>query len=169
MKVVITNKMADNRTEKRKLGDIGENIACHFLKKRGFEILDRNYSRKWGELDIVAKKDSIIHFVEVKSVSRELHTDAPLQVTHGTFKANGRGDNAGVPHVAGTESSPKPRDSYRPEDNLHPWKLKRLSRIIQSYMASKDIDSEFQLDIITVKIDMKLRKGRVEIIENVVI
>ena len=27
---------SDNRTEKRKLGDIGENVACDFLKKRGF-------------------------------------------------------------------------------------------------------------------------------------
>ena len=33
----------DNRTEKRKLGDIGENVACDFLEGRGFEILERNY------------------------------------------------------------------------------------------------------------------------------
>ena len=162
--------MADNRTEKRKLGDIGENIACHFLKKRGFEILDRNYSRKWGELDIVAKKDSIIHFVEVKSVSRELSTGRDPLVTHGTIGINrAQFEGGGVPHVTNSNGDGGTRDAYRPEDNLHPWKLKRLSRTIQSYMASKDIDSEFQLDIITVKIDMKLRKGRVEIIENVVI
>jgi len=45
-----------NRTEKRKLGDIGENIACDFLKSRGFEIIERNYLRKWGEIDIVTRK-----------------------------------------------------------------------------------------------------------------
>jgi len=60
---------ADNRTDKRKLGDIGENVACEFLRRRGYEILERNYLRKWGEIDIIAKKSGILHFVEVKTVS----------------------------------------------------------------------------------------------------
>ncbi|MBX4181397.1 YraN family protein, partial [Candidatus Parcubacteria bacterium] len=63
----------DNRTEKRKLGDIGENIACDFLKNRGYTIVERNYLRKWGEIDIVARKGEVIHFVEVKSVSGVSH------------------------------------------------------------------------------------------------
>src|SRR3989344_5717759 len=60
----------DKRTGKRKSGDIGENIACNFLKRRGFEILERNYSKKWGEIDIVTKRAGLIHFIEVKSVTR---------------------------------------------------------------------------------------------------
>jgi len=128
----------DQRTEKRKLGDIGENLACEFLRRRGFEILDRNYLKKWGEIDIVAKKGSLIHFVEVKSVSCERLPDAS-------------------------------KDRYRPEDNMHPWKLKRLARTMQTYLLDKKIDLDFQLDLITVKIDERERKGRVEIIENVVI
>ncbi len=123
----------DHRTEKRKLGDIGENIACDFLKKRGFEIIERNYLRKWGEIDIVAKKSNFIHFVEVKSV------------THGTLSG------------------------YRPEDNMHPWKLKRLSRAIQTYLLDRKLDCDWQLDLITVKMDQVNRKARVEIIENVII
>lgn len=59
------------KTDKRKLGDIGENVACMFLEKHSFKILERNYLRKWGEVDIVAQKGSVIHFVEVKSVSDE--------------------------------------------------------------------------------------------------
>ena len=54
------------KTAKRRLGDIGENLACVFLEKRGFEILERNYLRKWGEIDIVTKKDGVIRFIEVK-------------------------------------------------------------------------------------------------------
>ena len=87
----------NNRTEKRKLGDIGENVACDFLQRRGFEIVERNYLRKWGEIDIVARKSNLIHFIEVKSV------------THGT-------------------------SGYRAEDNMHPWKLKRLSRVNTFYL-----------------------------------
>lgn len=51
----------------RQKGTLGENIACNFLIKRGFTILDRNYRKKWGEIDIVGKKDNVFHFIEVKS------------------------------------------------------------------------------------------------------
>ena len=44
-------------------------MACRFLKERGFKIIERNYRKKWGELDIVAEKDKILHFVEVKAIS----------------------------------------------------------------------------------------------------
>ena len=39
-----------------------------FLMKQGFEILNLNYRIVLGEIDIVAKKDKIIHFVEVKTI-----------------------------------------------------------------------------------------------------
>ena len=55
----------------QKTGEIGENIAVRFLVKHGFSILDRNYTKKWGEIDIVAERNKKIYFIEVKSVSRE--------------------------------------------------------------------------------------------------
>lgn len=55
------------KTQKRKLGDLGENIAEQYLKKRGYIILERNYNKKWGEIDIIAKFKKDIVFVEVKS------------------------------------------------------------------------------------------------------
>src|SRR3989338_5172661 len=122
----------DRRTEKRRLGDIGENIACDFLNRRGFAIIERNYLKKWGELDIIVKKLNIIHFVEVKTV------------THGTSE-------------------------YRPEDNMHPWKLKRLSRAMQTYLLDRKLNCDWQLDLVTVKIDKQNRTARVELIENVII
>lgn len=53
----------------RTKGNKGEDIACTFLKKEGFTVVDRNYLKKWGELDIVAVKDGSLHFFEVKSVT----------------------------------------------------------------------------------------------------
>lgn len=50
------------------IGTLGEDIAVNFLELKGFNIIDRNYSKKWGEIDIVAKKDITTHFVEVKAV-----------------------------------------------------------------------------------------------------
>ena len=53
------------------IGKIGEEIAVKFLLNKGFKIIGRNYWKPWGEIDVVAKKGNILHFVEVKTVSRE--------------------------------------------------------------------------------------------------
>jgi len=55
----------------RAKGKIGENIACRFLENGGFMILERNYQKKWGEIDIVAEKSNKLHFFEVKSITVE--------------------------------------------------------------------------------------------------
>jgi len=54
-------------TLKRQLGDLGEEIAANYLKKLGYQILDRNYRKKCGELDIVTRFKKDIVFAEVKS------------------------------------------------------------------------------------------------------
>ncbi len=57
-------------SEKQKIGELGEDQAVLFLMKQGFSIIDRNVSNKFGEIDIVAKKDHIYYFFEVKSGKR---------------------------------------------------------------------------------------------------
>src|SRR5689334_5960194 len=52
----------------REKGNRGEDVACFYLQKHGFFVQERNYLRKWGEIDIIAVKDGILQFVEVKSV-----------------------------------------------------------------------------------------------------
>lgn len=59
--------------KKRIKGNLGEDFATMFLVEHGFGILRRNYQKKCGEIDIIAEKSGIIHFVEVKSVSRETY------------------------------------------------------------------------------------------------
>lgn len=49
------------------LGRIGEDLAVLELERRGYAILARRYRRRGGELDIVARDDSTIVFVEVKT------------------------------------------------------------------------------------------------------
>ena len=55
----------------RETGKLGEDIACKWLVKHGYLVLERNYLKKWGELDIVATKDKKLHFIEVKSVFKD--------------------------------------------------------------------------------------------------
>lgn len=62
-------------SEKRNFGDMGEFYAQMFLVKHGFNVLQRNYLKKVGEIDIVAENHGVIHFVEVKSVTRETFED----------------------------------------------------------------------------------------------
>ena len=45
---------------KKSLGKLGEDVAAEYLKKEGYQILDRNYRRPWGEIDIIAKKEKDI-------------------------------------------------------------------------------------------------------------
>jgi putative endonuclease len=125
------------------LGRLGEEIACNFLEKRRFEIIDRNYRKKWGELDVVTKKDGVIHFVEVKSVSCEMTGN----VTRET------------------------RDSYRPEDNVHPQKVKRLKRAIQTYIAEKGVSPETSwfFNVIVVRIDVSSKKALVRILKDIIL
>lgn len=54
-------------TERRKFGDMGEKIACKFLKNKGYSILKTNYQKRIGEMDIIAKSDKTLHFIEVKT------------------------------------------------------------------------------------------------------
>ena len=48
-------------------GATGEQAAADFLEKQGFTVVETNYRKPYGEIDIVAKKDRTIHFVEVKT------------------------------------------------------------------------------------------------------
>jgi putative endonuclease len=132
------------KTIKRAFGDIGENIACQFLMKRNYKIIKQNYLKPWGEIDIITLKEGTYHFIEVKSVSWETSSK---DVIHETSNNSER---------------------FRPEENVHPHKLKRLHRTIESYLMENKIDTEWQLDIITVKINKTAKTAQVELIENIV-
>jgi len=127
----------------QKTGEMGENIAIRFLMKQGYSILERNYTKKWGELDIIAEKKGRLHFVEVKSVSRETLEDV----------------------------TPETLDQYHPEDNMHPWKLKRLARTIQTYLLSEKVpeEKEWQVDLLVVFLALKDKKARVKMVSDIIL
>ena len=51
----------------RSTGRTGEDIAARTLREKGYLILERNFSNKFGEIDIIAKHDNVLVFVEVKT------------------------------------------------------------------------------------------------------
>ncbi|MCL5004866.1 MAG: YraN family protein [Patescibacteria group bacterium] len=59
-------------------GQLGENIACGYLVKNKYKVIERNFRQKWGEIDIIVKApDRTLVFVEVKTVRgvEKLHTE----------------------------------------------------------------------------------------------
>lgn len=51
----------------RAKGNIAEERGCDYLRQHGCQIIDRNVYNRFGEIDIIALRDKVIHFVEVKS------------------------------------------------------------------------------------------------------
>jgi putative endonuclease len=143
-------------SEKQKIGEVGENVAVKFLMKHSFSILDRNYTKKWGELDIIAEKNDKIYFIEVKSVTREILNGSRPSMN--TIRHDSRGLY-------------EKQDQYRPEENMHPWKIKRISRTIQTYLLSKKIpdEKEWQVDLLVVFLDIKNKKARIKVISDIVL
>jgi len=137
--------MKNFTSKSQKIGELGEDIACKFLMKHSFSILERNYTKKWGEIDIIAEKGGKRYFIEVKSTS----------VSSLDFVMDSRGDQANI---------------KRPEENMHPWKLKRLRRVVETYLISKRLGSiEWQFDLLVVYLDIEKRQARVKVVRNVIL
>jgi len=132
-------------THKKHIGDLGEEIACRFLERKGFAIKDRNYQKKYGEIDIIALKDNKLHFIEVKSVSRQKNI----------FQKN--------------------QTDYAPEDNIHSWKLKRLSRTIESYLLDSkkcpqnEKEKDWQFDVIVVLLYKDEKHAEIKFLQNIML
>ncbi len=130
----------------QKIGELGEEVACKYLEKNGFLILERNYTKKWGEIDIIGQKENVLYFIEVKSKSI-----SSLDFVSQKFDEQDSQEN-------------------RPEDNMHPWKIKRLRRVVETYLISRRFGSiDWQFDLLIVFLDLEERRARVRKIENIIL
>jgi putative endonuclease len=122
------------------IGKLGEEIASVFLMKQGFTILERNYWRKWGELDIVAKKGDRVHFVEVKTVSHETKAELERNIS---------------------------RETWRPEEQVHQFKLHQIQKALETWIADHNYDGDWQIDVIGVRVVPRETFSTVNLIENI--
>ena len=112
----------DISTKTRKeVGAIGEMVAAEYLKRHGFSIRDRNIARKTGELDLIAEKEDILCFVEVKTI---LTDEFPNENDSG--------------------------DDYDPSLNLHEAKIRKVARTGEWYVLEKGWEGDWQVDGILV-------------------
>lgn len=128
----------DFEKRRKAIGRLGEEIASEFLSRKGFTVIERNYRKPWGEIDIIAEKGGLVRFVEVKSVSCENLPDVTREMS-----------------------------SYRPEEQVHPLKLRKIARTAEIYMNAKKDEREYQIDVVGVFLNTKGRKARCRLFEQV--
>ena len=66
MKTISTGK-AFNELDSKELGKWGERVATNYIEKMGLTVVDTNYRTRLGEIDIIAKRDLVYHFIEIKA------------------------------------------------------------------------------------------------------
>lgn len=130
------------KSQNKQIGAWGEQIAAKNYKDRGFKLLGMNYLKKWGEIDVIAQKDNVVHFVEVKTVSYGTKADLERAVLHGT---------------------------WRPEENVTTHKIQKLSRAIESWLGENKWNGKWQIDVVAVRIVPRETFATIKIIDNVIL
>lgn len=125
-----------NDSKRKLVGRIGEEVACTFLEGKGFTVIEKNYRKPWGEIDIIAEKDGQVRFVEVKAVSREILPDVSREM------------------------------DYRPEEMVDSRKLRKLARTAALYMEVHKDTREFQIDVVGVILATTTRTARCRLFEQ---
>lgn len=135
-------KQSAKKGLKNQIGALGEAVAAHYLSNKGFSIIDTNYLKKWGEIDIIAKQGSVIHFVEVKAVSHRSRSELEQAVLGG---------------------------GWDPEEQVHANKLKKLVRVIETWLLEQNYAGEWQIDVVAVRMVPEERFASVKYLENIVV
>ena len=133
-------------SQKNKIGGLGEQIATNYLKNKGFTILEKNYLKKWGEIDLVARGTTangpIIRFIEVKTVSYETKSELNHAISHGT---------------------------WRPEENIHFKKIQRLNRAIESWLMDHNYEGDWEIDALAVRLVTREKYATVKYLPGIVL
>jgi len=111
--------------DRKEIGKLGERIASQYLTNKGFNIIETNYWKKWGEIDIVAKKGGVVHFVEVKSVSYETQQKLAYSVSH---------------------------ETWQPEELVHRFKLHQIVKALETWISENSYEGEWLIDVMAVRI-----------------
>ena len=128
-------KQFTSRTQR--IGAKGEYICANWLINNNYIIIERNFSTKNGEIDIIATKNKVLHFIEVKSVSYE---------TQGIFSCE---------------------TIYNPLQNINSNKLKKLQKTMIAYISRYNVSCETQIDAFGIYIDAKNINHKIERLENI--
>ena len=148
--------------KKRKIiGALGEALVVKHLRNKGFTHIMSNFLRKQGEIDVIMLNDGVLHFFEVKTVSRENKL-----VNLRAVNAGSNGSSASV--IRETNGYSTAGHMHMPEENVNPVKLRKISKMIQIYLGEYGIGyREWQFHVAVVFLDQKNKKACIKFIKNV--
>lgn len=130
-------------------GQLGEDIAVEYLIKKGFTLIERNFRKSWGEIDIIAKDSKgVLVFVEVKTILQQvLRPRTQDRVTQDKLR-----QSLGNTH----DKFDNENTAICPEDNLTKSKLIKVKRTAQLYAGHfpQYINDKFGLRVDLVAITM---------------
>jgi putative endonuclease len=147
-----------NTYKNKEIGNKGEDLACRYLEQLGYEILKRNYFDKVGEIDIIAYKEPKIHFIEVKSVSRETYYGF-IHETSSVICETLRGENP---------SFIERNHYYNPAEKVNRLKVRKIEKVAQRFLFENGLEEEAcQFDLIMIFIFDGGFRYKIEVIENI--
>ena len=148
-----------NSPQHLKVGKMGENIACKYLKNKGYKIIERNFKRKWGEIDIICSKKEPV--VGLLSSTWNNTVENIKNVLHGT-------NNSKLVFVE--VKTLKNNNLLEPEDNLTSEKQRKLIRTCQLYISEKNIDqdTEWRIDAILIVLNLVQKKAKIKHLKGVI-
>jgi putative endonuclease len=154
------------------VGKIGEDIACKYLKSKGYKIIERNFRRKWGEIDIVCKKRSGIFSTNNAQV---IHRPVLKRILSGLSNVLCRTNDSSTESILEdkivfVEVKTLKGGNLNPEDNVTLSKQKKLIRTCELYLADKKFgpDTDWQIDVVAIRLDRGTNKADINHIENAV-
>jgi len=143
--------MSADKINNKLVGNLGESIAVKFLKEKGLIIVERNYRKKHGEIDIVARgtvnlknryfSRETVHFVEVKSVSYETKEMLDLAVSH---------------------------ETYRPEELVHTFKLNQIRKTAEVWINENLWKEEVNIGVVVVRMVPREKYAVIKYIDTVI-
>ena len=131
-------------TEKQNIGKLGEDVAIKYLEKHEYKILERNYRKPWGEIDIIASEN----IVKNQFLARQSQELVFIEV-----------------------KTQNQKFEWRPEENITFHKKHQLSRIVTTYLKANKIpeDQNWRIDVLAITLDFKTKNAQIEHIKNIML
>ncbi len=153
----------DQKPDHLKLGQWGEEVACRFLQKKGYKVLERNSRNRWGEIDIVCEKANT---PDPASRGIRAFLRALARAASRPARDKGRKDST----LVFVEVKTLKQGALEPEENMTHAKIKKLIRACEIYLSHRrlDLDSNWQIDVVAITLDQTTHKAQIAHYENAI-
>jgi len=165
----------------QKIGKLAEDAVAKYLIEKGFEIVEQNYTRKWGEIDIIVKGPSVLSGQKIKTqseLSNLVHGSRETSKTLHFIEVKAVSRGTGLTNIIERPGQ------YRPEDNMHPSKIQKMKTTVAIYLMSvieddkrheierkrhEKLEPEWQCDLIVAYVDKVGKKITLKPLWNIIL